>query len=170
MRKLKLPRSGARSAAAGSMEDCIYRYTRACDEGDARSIAECFSDDGGLKWGCSGAPVGFGRQALYEYFRGVAGRAVSQVHYCTNQRLHTDGTDSARGECCMYSWQLWDTAGEHTTECFGRYEYQLRRESDGQWRIRRLTLVLAGKLEDGRPVPSRLAEHRGRPFPCVPDY
>ena len=146
-----------------AIEECMMHYMRCCDNFDTVGMASCFSKDGKLSWGDIYPSVVTGREAILEHLQGLFGAARTQSHFCTNQQIYFESKDSAIVHCYMYSWQTWKDTAKEATYCYGRYETQVVREEDGEWRFASFKLVMAGQVGG-----VRTEEQFNRPWPPVP--
>ncbi len=146
-----------------AIEECMYHYMRCCDELDPIGMASCFTDTGKLSWGDVYEGYFDGRAAITAHLKEIMGAAKTQTHYCTNQQIFFETNDSAIVHCAMYSWQTFKDESVEDCYTFGRYETQVVRDSDGEWRFESFKLIMAGQ-QGG----TRWGEHFSRPWPPVP--
>lgn len=146
-----------------SVKECMYHYLRCCDLMDPDMMASCFTETAKLSWGDVYPNVYYGRKEILENLRKVVGAAKTQTHYCTNQQVYFQTDDSAIVYCHMYSWQTFKDPEKEDIYCFGRYETQVVRDFDGEWRFQSFKFVLAGQI--GAP---RECEQFDRPWPPEP--
>ena len=78
------------------------------------------------------------------------------------------GPASAKAHCVLWAWDGYgkelDLAPSADQFSFGRYEFDLVREADGEWRVQVMNINFAGQTgRDGR-----FAEHLNRPWPPEP--
>lgn len=147
-----------------AIEECIFHYTKCADLADAAGMAACFSENGKLRWTATGAPIACGRQNMLHHFEEIAGRSLTQEHFCTNFQILFNSPKEAVGECNMFSWQHWPDPDKSRTLCLGRYEFQAVLE-ESQWRLSSLCLTLNAKLEGDAIAGGRVGEHFNRPWP-----
>ena len=146
-----------------AIEECMYHYMWACDNIDPVGMSSCFTETGKLSWGDIYEGYYNGRAEICEKLSGMLGAARTQSHFCTNQQIWFETPDSAIVHCYMYSWQTWKDPLKKDTVCYGRYELQVVRDTDGEWRFQSFKLVMAGQ-EGG----VRSEEHFNRPWPPQP--
>ena len=133
--------------------DALHRYCFAIDERDADSWLDCFTEDGsfGLRASRDGEWVFrvAGSAELRAWFADYDLRATHANHVILNPRIVTEG-DAARAE--SYYLILRADDGPLVPLRTGRYSDELRRCSDGVWRlVNRIAWVDLG----GRGAPVR---------------
>lgn len=147
-----------------AIEECMYHYTNSCDNCDPEGMASCFTDTGILSWGDVYEGQLEGRRAILESLQKMMGSATTGTHLITNMQILFETNDSALVHCYMHSWQCFKDY-PRTSDCYtyGRYELQVVRDTDGQWRFQSFKLIMAGQ-QGGH----RACEQYGRPWPPVP--
>ena len=99
-----------------------------------------------------------------ENLQKMMGSATTGTHLITNMQILFETKDSALVHCYMHSWQCFKDY-PRTSDCYtyGRYELQVVRDTDGQWRFQSFKLIMAGQ-KGGH----RACEQYGRPWPPIP--
>ena len=146
-----------------SIKEVMYHYMHYCDNLDPYGMASCFTETGKLSWGDVVPGYYNGRAEIYEQLKPVMAAAKTQTHYCTNQQIYFESSDSAIVYCTMYSWQKWKDETQPDAYSYGRYETQVVRDTDGEWRFQSFKLIYAGSI----PC-TRECEQFDRPWPPVP--
>ena len=123
-----------------AINDLFVRYTTALDKGDVETIVDCFTSDGSLD-----SPA-VGRHAGHAAIRGFAERFArfndrgSQLrHVISNLAVEFDG-NRARATC--YLLNILSRDGKSRLLAPGRYECDLVKSTDGQWRFQRRVVIL----------------------------
>lgn len=147
-----------------AVEECMYHYTQSCDNCDPVGMASCFTETGILSWGDVYEGQTEGRAAILASLQKMMGSATTGTHLITNMQIHFETADSALVHCYMHSWQCFKDY-PRTSDCitYGRYELQVVRDTDGQWRFQSFKLIMAGQ-KGGH----RACEQYNRPWPPVP--
>lgn len=146
-----------------AIKECMYHYMRCCDNLDPVGMASCFTQTGKLSWGDVYPNYFDGKNAILAHLKEMMGAAKTQTHYCTNEQIHFETSNSAIVYCCMYSWQTFKNPDVADIYSFGRYESQVVRDMDGEWRFESFKLIMAGTIGG-----MRASEQFGRPWPPVP--
>jgi uncharacterized protein (TIGR02246 family) len=131
---------------AGSIEDRLaindlfVRYTTALDRGDVETIVDCFTPDGSLDSPAVGSHSGHAAiRAFAERFAAFNKRGSQLRHVISNLAAEIDG-DRARATCYLLNVLTRD--GESRLLAPGRYECDLVKSADGQWRFQRRVVIL----------------------------
>ncbi len=147
----------------GAIKECMYHYMRCCDNLDPVGMASCFTKTGKLSWGDVYPNYFDGKDAILDHLKAIMGAAQTQTHYCTNEQIYFETNDSAIVYCCMYSWQTFKAPDVADIYSFGRYELQVVRDIDGEWRFESFKLIMAGTVGG-----VRTSEQFDRAWPPVP--
>lgn len=147
-----------------AVEECMYHYTKCCDNCDPIGMSSCFTETGILSWGDVYDSQLEGRETIKESLQKMMGSAITGTHLITNMQILFETKDSALVHCYMHSWQCFKDY-PRTSDCYtyGRYELQVVRDIDGEWRFQSFKLVMAGQ-KGGH----RACEQYDRPWPPVP--
>lgn len=147
-----------------SIEECMYHYTNSCDNCDPAGMASCFTETGILSWGDVYDSQLEGREAILASLQKMMGSATTGTHLISNMQIYFETKDSALVHCYMHSWQCFKDY-PRTSDCYtyGRYELQVVRDTDGEWRFQSFKLIMAGQ-KGGH----RACEQYDRPWPLVP--
>ena len=147
-----------------AVEECMYHYTKCCDNCDPIGMSSCFTETGILSWGDVYDSQLEGRETIKESLQKMMGSAITGTHLITNMQILFETKDSALVHCYMHSWQCFKDY-PRTSDCYtyGRYELQVVRDIDGEWRFQSFKLVMAGQ-KGGH----RACEQYNRPWPPVP--
>ena len=147
-----------------AVEECMYHYTKCCDDCDPIGMSSCFTETGILSWGDVYDSQLEGREAIKESLQKMMGSAITGTHLITNMQILFETKDSALVHCYMHSWQCFKDY-PRTSDCYtyGRSELQVVRDIDGEWRFQSFKLVMAGQ-KGGH----RACEQYNRPWPPVP--
>jgi len=131
---------------AGSIEDRLaindlfVRYTTALDRGDVETIVDCFTPDGSLDSPAVGSHSGHAAiRTFAERFAAFNKRGSQLRHVISNLAAEIDG-DRARATCYLLNVLTRD--GESRLLAPGRYECDLVKSADGQWRFQRRVVIL----------------------------
>lgn len=147
-----------------AIEECFSHYVNFCDRVDPAGMASCFAENGKLSWGdIYPTVIRGGRQGIFEHLQSMLGSARTQSHYVTNLQVHFVERDRAIAACHLYSWQEFKDATKKDIYSFGRYETELVREADGEWRFSSFKLVMNEQMGG-----VRTEEHFNRPWPPLP--
>lgn len=151
----------ARLEAERAIRETIAHYARCVDARDGEGAASIFTEDGQL---CGpGAPAVQGRNRIARLYGKLLGRMTSSTHLVGNEQVLFTSENSAMLHCALLAWEGFGEAldtGDANRFSLGRYELDMVREDDGEWRARTMTVVFAGQT--GSP---RYAEHVDRPWP-----
>ncbi|SEQ96638.1 nuclear transport factor 2 family protein [Arthrobacter sp. OV608] len=136
----------------------LYRYSHAIDRGDSDGWVACFTADGAFRGrgeGVDFAPTSAqGQVALLDFAKRHAQPAdFGYQHVVVEPLIDVDG-DTAR---CV---SFWVTLAENDAtapvpRAFGRYEDEIVRDVDGQWRFRTRTIVVRAQTSDVKPLSYR---------------
>ena len=131
---------------AGSIEDRLaindlfVRYTTALDRGDVETIVDCFTPDGSLDSPAVGSHSGHAAiRTFAERFAAFNKRGSQLRHVISNLAAEIDG-DRAQATCYLLNVLTRD--GESRLLAPGRYECELVKSADDQWRFQRRVVIL----------------------------
>lgn len=144
------------------ISEVMSYYFFCCDNFDPLGMASCFSEDAALSWGPDWEIVR-GRAAIYAHLRDIVGGPAAQAHHGGNQQLWFCSPGQAILYCYVLCWKRYHGQRPDYT-CRARYETQMIRESDGEWRISSLRFIVSGEDNGGE----RLGEYLDRPWPPQP--
>lgn len=145
-----------------AIKSIMYHYARCTDNLDADGIAAMFTEDGRFCSPALGNPTG--RDAIRELYAKLLPGTKSSTHVIANQQIWFKTKDSAVMHCYLHAWQTFDEYPKKP-DCFsyGRYEVDVVRETDGEWRVTAFKIVFAGQLGGGK-----CCDHFARPWPPAP--
>jgi hypothetical protein len=136
----------------------LYRYSHAIDRGDSDGWVACFTEDGAFSVrgeGVDFAPTGAqGRAALLAFAKRHAQPAdFGYQHMVVEPLIDLDGSTA---RCVSFFVTLVENdATAPVPRAFGRYEDEVVRDADGQWRFRTRTTVVRAQNSDIRPLTNR---------------
>ena len=143
------------------IRECMGHYFYYCDMLDPVGMASCFTDAGRLCW-APGWDVFYGKEAILAHLKEIVGGSAAQAHLGANEQVYFRSKDDAMLYCYVYCWRRFlDDTPDYF--CYGRYEVNLLRESDGEWRFESLQFAEAGEIGG-----DRLGEYFNRPWPPQP--
>lgn len=149
-----------------SISEVVAHYARCVDNGDGVGAASVFAEDGSLV--CPGAPPICGRAKLAKLYGRLLVSITASTHAVSNLQVCVTGPDSAKAHCVLWAWDGYgkelDLAASADQFSFGRYELELVRETDGEWRVQAMNINFAGQTGEN----GRFAEHLNRPWPPQP--
>ena len=152
-----------------AIEECIYHYAWACDNIDPVGMSSCFTETGRLSWGDVVPDVVCGRAAILEHLQSLLGAALTQTHLMTNPQILFVTNDKALAHYQMYSWQTFKDDNVPDCYSYGRYEAEVVRDTDGEWRFESFKFILAGTLSGCEfDKNGRHSEQFGRAWPLIP--
>lgn len=154
-----------------AIEESMAHYARAVDEGDAEGVAALFTAEGCL---CGpGFPPVCGRAKIEKLYGRLLPAIAASSHGVSNAQVCVTGPATALAYCVLWAWDgmgadarlsFADGAVAANQFSFGRYEFSLVREADGEWRVAAMNIHFAGQTGEG----GRNGEYRGRPWPPEP--
>lgn len=145
-----------------AIKEVIYHYTRCVDNADPVGVASIFTEEGAF-CGPDMDPLQ-GRAKIQKIYSYLLGKLSSSTHLVGNEQVLFTGEDAALLYCDFAAWEgFHETLATDDRYTLGRYELDLVREDDGEWRVRALFVSFAGQTDSGR-----FAEHRRRPWPPQP--
>ncbi len=146
-----------------AIKSIMYNYTRCTDNLDADGIAAMFTETGTFCSPALGNPTG--RKAIAELYSKLLPGTKSSTHLIANQQIWFKTNDNAVMHCYLHAWQTFEDYPKKP-DCFtyGRYEVEVVREDDGEWRVQNFKIVMAGQLGGGK-----CCDHFARPWPPAPD-
>lgn len=145
-----------------AIKEVICHYARCVDLQDAAGVASIFTEDGAF-CGPVMDPLK-GKANIQKVYTYLLGKLNSSTHMVGNEQVLFTGADSAILYCCFIAWEGFHEAlvpDDRFT--MGRYELDLVREADGEWRARALYVSFAGQTGS-----DRFAEQLGEPWPPEP--
>ncbi|MGM9661692.1 MAG: nuclear transport factor 2 family protein [Oscillospiraceae bacterium] len=147
-----------------SICEALYHYANSTDTCDPDGQASCFAEHGVLKWGDNFKDWYVGREQIREHFRAAKGAVMTGTHLITNVQILFESDDSAIVHAYFYAWQHFkDYPRKSECHTLGRYEAQVIREDDGEWRFQSFYVVTAAQQGGYRGC-----EQFTRPWPPRP--
>lgn len=142
-----------------AIREIAAHYARCVDAKDAEGVASTFTEDGAF---CGpGMDPLCGRERIAKVYGHLLGRMNSSTHLVGGEQVLFRGSDEAFLQCSFFAWEGFHEAlVPEDRFTFGRYEFDLVKEPDGQWRARALYICFAGQTGS-----ERFAEHLERPWP-----
>ena len=125
-----------------AISDLFVRYTTALDRGDVETLVDCFTLDGSLDSPAVGQHSGHAAiRAFAERFAAQRAGGTQFRHMVTNIAADIEpGGDRARATA--YLLVLISRDGKSRRLPPGRYECELVKSADGQWRFQRRVVIL----------------------------
>lgn len=152
------------------LEDCqairevFFHYAQSTDKCDPEGQASCFTDTGVLKWGDNFDTWFVGREAILAHLQAAKGAILTGSHYVTNFQFLFEDENTAIVHAYFYAWQHFkDYPKKSECHTLGRYETQLVRDTDGEWRFQSFYVVTAAQQGGYRGC-----EQFTRPWPPRP--
>lgn len=144
--------------------EALYHYAQSTDKCDPDGQASCFAEQGVLKWGDNFKDWYVGRETIRAHLKALMGAALTSSHYVTNVQILFEDDDTALVHAYFYAWQHFkDYPKKSECHTLGRYEVQMVRESDGEWRFQSFYVVTAAQQGGYRGC-----EQFDRPWPPRP--
>ena len=123
-----------------AIEDLFVRYTTALDRGDVDTIVDCFTPDGSLDSPAVGSHAGHAAiRGFAERFARFNQRGSQLRHVISNLAVEIDGN---RAKATCYLLNILTRDGKSRLLAPGRYECDLVKSADGQWRFQRRVVIL----------------------------
>lgn len=152
-----------------AIEEVVSHYARCVDALDAEGVAAVFTEEGQL---CGpGFPPVCGRAKIAKLYGRLLPAIALSAHGVSNIQVCVTAPDAAVAHCALWAWDgtgeslsFGDDVVEENQFSFGRYEFALVREPDGEWRASAMNIHFAGQTGSA----ARNGEHRGRPWPPQP--
>ena len=147
-----------------AIHELLAHYARCVDARDGVGAASVFCENGELHG--PGAPAIAGRQRIARLYGKLLGRMTSSSHMVGNEQVLFTSRDTACAHCVLLAWEGFGAALDASVDnrfSLGRYELELVREADGEWRVSAMNVHFAGQTGTGR-----MAEHLNRPWPPQP--
>ena len=128
------------------------RYFRCMDQKDWDGWEQVFCEDAVIDTTQEGSPLIESRQAFREFLPPILQNVITVHHGHTNEITIT-GPDRAEGIWAMEDMLWWPESegGQHLWGTVWYYE-EYQKESDGQWRIKKMTLTRARVEVNGEQV------------------
>jgi hypothetical protein len=136
----------------------LYRYSHAIDLGDSDGWVACFTEDATYSGRGEGSdyssPSTQGHAALLDFAKRHAQPGdFGYQHVVIEPLIDIDG-DTAK--CVSFFVALAENdASAPVMRAFGRYEDEIVRDTDGQWRFRTRTTVVRAQAPDLKPLSYR---------------
>ena len=123
-----------------AINDLFVRYTTALDRGDVETIVDCFTPDGLLDSPAVGSHAGHAAiRGFAERFARFNQKGSQLRHVISNLAAEIDG-ERARATC--YLLNILTRDGHSRLLAPGRYQCDLVKSADGQWRFQRRVVIL----------------------------
>lgn len=145
-----------------AIKSIMYNYTRCTDNLDVEGIAAMFTETGTFCSPALGNPTG--REAIAELYGKLLPGTKSSSHMIGNQQVLFTSEKTAIMHCYLVAWQTFESYPvKPDCNTYGRYELDVVKENDGEWRVQNFKIVMAGQVGGGK-----CADHFARPWPPAP--
>ena len=145
-----------------AIKNIMYHYTRCTDALDPEGIASIYTENGTFCSPALGNPTG--RKAIAELYGKLLPGTKSSEHLIANQQVLFTSNTTAVMHCYFHSWQTFESyPSKPDCYTYGRYEVEVVKEDDGEWRVQNFKIVMAGQLGGGKSC-----DHFNRPWPPKP--